>query len=238
MLNENEPKWEPKWGDELCWNYGEFDNSKNKCYSYRNDKENDKMSIVGFVRCKNGVLAFSDSKSTQDYKPQKGREQIDKIYWGKDVVIANYGQNEINGIPFEQLIPNLLNENKVRDYLDFIEVFTSYVKNKLNGQATFQGYFLIYDKNDNCIYEIKNKENCMGLRKSTEYVQKYSCVIGGNEYYANCLNELFDTKYNPEEYDCDFIANLIKTELEKIVKILDQVEYNNPCGLPIVVKKV
>lgn len=78
----------------------------------------------------------------------------------------------------------------------------------------------------------------MGLRKIGEYDQKYFYVIGGNEYYINCLEELFNTKYNPEEYDCDFIANLIKTELEKIVKILDQVEYNNPCGLPIVVKKI
>lgn len=96
--------------------------------------------------------------------------------------------------------------------------------------ATFDGYFYIYEKETKKTYFGFPLSSHDGLKCVLQDEKPY--YLGGNEYYINCLEELF-SNYKPIEHEAKDVEVKLKEELEAIIKVLDNVPYNNPCGLPI-----
>ena len=61
-------------------------------------------------------------------------------------------------------------------------------------------------------------------------------LFGGNEYYVDCMMQLVDSWLELKGcYDITMeeAEKIIKEPLKKVIKGLDDLPFNNPCGLPL-----
>lgn len=193
-----------------------------------NNKRGNNMSIVAILNCKDGILALSDSKSTLNYKPEKNREVIPKIFSNEKCIFINFGTNRLEGVPIEDVMPNLLEKY---DYYEIVEI----LKQK-NSKTNDNIHFFTYDL-------LNDRITHLSLADKLEEFEKEIYIyggIGGNEYYINVIKEILNNIETIQFYynrTMEEMENLIKPSLEKVIKILDTTGFNNPCGLPLVIKK-
>lgn len=215
------------------------------------DKKNylcsgDNMSIVGFFKCKDGILLMSDSKSTLNFESEKGRENIDKFFYNNCMAIGNFGRNKIGNIPVEEFVPSILKYGETA--YSFINKLQIEIIKKSDEKKL---YFIIYDYffNDFKFVHFQN-----GNKNVQSIYDSY--IIGGNEYYIGAISEIIsklnidkvilkyevsDIQNNEKATKTEKILDISREELKEIleeklttiINKLDELEINNPCGLPL-----
>lgn len=196
-------------------------------------KEEINMSIVGIIKCNDGALVFSDSKSTLNFKPEKGRENINKIFFNKNIVVCCYKYNTINEIPIEKIIPKMLQENKILNADAFRQSLLKYL---IENNANVCGDFIIYEIKTNTIWRLTANVEVKLLNPCEKIDDKSVSFFGGNEYYINCLIEFVDSLGFEEKnvaLNMEEVQKLLEEDLTKIIRTLDTIRFNNPCGLPL-----
>lgn len=190
------------------------------------------MSIVGFVRCRGGIITISDSKSTLNYESEPGRENIDKMFYFSNLIVTNFGLNRICGEPIEKILLNS-EFNSCTDVFSFVSILKRncpffYIEEVKNIN------FIIYEYKTRDIFfvTVSNDFSHVDIQLAND---KMPFALGGNEYYINVVKETIDRH---KTYDIDRLSEVIKTTLESTVKTLDQGPCNNPCGLPIKTKVI
>lgn len=200
---------------------------------FSQDKRGKYMSIGAIFKCNDGILLLSDSKSTLNYKIEKGRENINKIFETDNFFIIHTGSNRINGTPIENFFSDFLKNNE-----SLQEMMERFLKELKKDESFTDMNFIGFDKKTNniLIYSYIDKN-------PKKIINEAPFIAIGNEYYIDIINEFIlykeKIKINIDfqniwlNISVDELQKLLNTELIKVIQHLDKLEYNNPVGLPL-----
>lgn len=196
----------------------------------------DNMSFTGIMHCRDGLLAFGDSKSTvtlQDGRMvhQQGRD-VQKVFKGDGYLLTTFGCNTspstIDGT-LESWINHHMNEAET--YYDLLDMM-SYVITDASRQYNF--FIGAKDRNGFFVQEALVSQHRVifnaRLHGSDEYLRNY------NEYYA----VWFDTSIKPVimMMTCDEMQTYLEDILTERIRKMDiELEYNS-VGLPLQIETI
>lgn len=192
--------------------------------SIKKGYEENNMSFVGLIICKDGIVGFGDSKfsilsanSNFTYE-DKRRKDNRKIFKNENFILATYGNNIIDNCYIEELISEHLTTNINPNN------FFQKLKRRIDNSLTYN--FIIGFKENNkyktCFVEINkndlkfNETNIIG------------CCYGGADHYLKPFN------YIASKIDfsksCEEIAPKIQRILNKMNEIYDETDDYNSVG--------
>lgn len=196
----------------------------------------DNMSFTGIMHCRDGLLAFGDSKSTvtlQDGRMvhQQGRD-VQKVFKGDGYLLTTFGCNTspstIDGT-LESWINHHMNETET--YYDLLDMM-SYVITDASRQYHF--FIGAKDRNGFFVQEALVSQHRVifnaRLHGSDEYLRNY------NEYYA----VWFDTSIKPVimMMTCDEMQAYLEDILTERIRKMDmELEYDS-VGLPLQIETI
>lgn len=201
-------------------------------------KGKNNMSIVGFIRCNDGVLAFGDTKGTifNTYH-DKERGEIRKVFRNEKCMLITFGLNTVCGEKIEDIIQKMMNNNKdltltMTDIKDYIVDRTSETYN-----------FFGYDFETNSIHEYII--NCLNEDTGEKYFFTVLCSsfdsYGGANDYVKYLDILINNHLNYKKNDdvikllsIEEMKKMLNSKLGDFIKMLDNSLNYNPVGLPLI----
>ena len=154
-----------------------------QCYAHKKNMEESKMSLVGIMKNKHGIVAFGDEKSTDLVHgiPFKGEpEKVKKVYRGGNFLFVTYGYNTVlfpQSRPLQKFIEDI-EPLKYDDYQMFFQaLWESLFK---TGILFAQQFDFIVGFPDTTVFN--------GERIGDYAI--YSCIL--NRYQPNFIPESFD----------------------------------------------
>lgn len=183
-------------------------------------QEDNRMSFVGINCCKDGLVAFADTKSTYIDELGNAHEEegrlSEKVFHGKDFILVTHGLNRIK----KDMLTNIPIENYIKENI-------SQTSNAYEFFVKFNQDFCSYQSFKECSYYF----GIGGKDESGWYVQmveiKNGQVIFSQKYYKTFYNEgiLFFKKFycsnanRTVKESLDFTKNklnMIMTEAKKV----------------------
>lgn len=202
-------------------------------YCKSDGKEKTNMSFVGIKVCKDGLVAFGDSKSSKydtfnNLCLDKDNETVQKVFKTENFLLVTFGTNIIPGRK-EMKIEDWINSN-IHDFHaphEFFQEFLNFLV--YERKCLFDYHFIIGAKDKNGYYiqsfDIQN--------------QKLSCSFRFYDISAHLRNDsipysnMFDSIRFPCDSTVDSIREYIKEWFTSVITYFDDLEGYNPVGLPI-----
>lgn len=102
----------------------DFDLKKTKAQDImiNNERKDYYMSFVGVIKCKDGILAFGDKRSSLNEKLDIERGSVQKVFYNDKYVVCTFGNNTLMFNNIESILSELIEKEKL-NYNDFIKKF-------------------------------------------------------------------------------------------------------------------
>lgn len=197
-------------------------------------KEDNKMSIVGMIKTKGGIVAFGDSKSSMLYDdirmPYTYMPITKKVFASSRLIIVTWGSNEYipdmsGNRPLEAAIDEIIQISESPS--DFAQKFKSFLFNKrADKNITYHFYIGWKDsEGDYCI-----SEYAISSLRSDLIVLNYNdsfCWAGHDLFIASKI------RCNPS-WTLEQMCDVAKIFVESAIKLAEAAEGNvAPIGGPV-----
>lgn len=195
------------------------------------ERSDDSMSLVGILQCKDGLLAFGDSKSTITKSNGQLTEQlgrtVKKTFCGNSFILVTYGANESPDSEhsfLEEWIDGHIEQ--AASYDDLFERLSRAMATKENtaycfivGSSDASGFFRrdVTVRKSQTIYGIKQYDRCLIMRN-------------GDERYFDWLDDTVMPVLL--SMTADEMQAYLKPRLERAIIGNDENGYNT-VGLPV-----
>lgn len=169
------------------------------------------MSIVGLVKCREGILSFSDEKGTYVGQEDTRRGRIKKTFKNADIIFGTYGFNEV----FTDNIETYC-EAIVKNATD-THTFISQFEEVLNREKDTKHFtFILYEKKCDKLFFL-HFENMKYIRFSKE--RNYA--FAGNTIFVEVLKDFFDNQLKDYErqYNYDISIRDMRDRLAEILRV-------------------
>lgn len=189
------------------------------------------MSFVGLIRCRNGILAFSDSKTSR--RDTQGRlfEDIErgyvpKIFINSQCVFVTCGSNELASK--SEYLETFIKENlKEKSFDEFLNGFVDKIRQE--SMQIEREYLFLVGKKDSAYFEAVKVICHQGKILVQKEKLKDPVCFGGNSFYI----EIFDNlKFNLEN-SIEQISALMKQTYPHMIALGDLFLSYNPVGGPL-----
>ena len=209
----------------------------NDTISNNNESEKNKMSIVGIIQCKDGVLGFADNKASLNFHNKiildEKRKEIKKIFNYHNFLVTTCGNNQIGNKKIEDILEKVVFSSNSLKFL--IDSFCSYLKESCDNRE-FE--LIIYENNYNNSDKIVKAIFYNGELNNINYLSHF--IIDGYPIYKEVLYDLLLnilSEYRTPQGFYDLTVSKMKEKIENtlndLTNFLDKMLSYNPVSKTI-----